>query len=95
MKPVIIARGGPVLFHDPHPDARVTEPPLVLPDDQAVKLACERLLNPQERRRFRALFREAHDRNREGVHTSIRLALARMHDEVTERIRRAQKTATG
>ena len=97
MKPVIVAQGEsiPVIDPDPHPEARWCEPVVVLPDDLVVKAAVERALNPVERRRFRALWREAHDRNHNGVRTSIRLALLTMRREATERIERAAAIARG
>ena len=95
MKPIIISEGQslPLIDPDPHPEARVTEPAVVLPDDLVVKAAVVQALNPIERRRFEALYREAHNRNLNGVRTSIRLALLAMRREVTERIERAEKIA--
>ena len=71
--------------------AAVTSPP----DDMVVKVAAERALDPAERRRFRALWREAHDLNHNGVRTSVRLALLEMRREVVERIERAERIARG
>ena len=39
MKPVIIATGPSVDPRDPHAEARITEPAVVLPDDLVVKAA--------------------------------------------------------
>ena len=97
MNPVVIAKGEsiPVIDPDPHPEARWCEPVVRLPDDYAVKAAVERALDPLERRRFRALWREAHDRNHNGIRTSIRLALLEMRREATARIERAAAIARG
>ena len=95
MNPVIIAKGESVDTRDLHPEARVTTPAVVLPSDLSVKAAVEHALNPVERRRFRALWREAHDRNHNGVRTSTRLALQEMRHEVVERIERAAAIARG
>ena len=95
MKPVIIATGPSVDPRDPHAEARITEPAVVLPDDLVVKARVLQALNPIERRRFESLYREAHQQNHEGVRTSVRLALARMRAELTERIERAEKIARG
>jgi hypothetical protein len=89
MRPVVI------IDPDPHPEARWAEPVVRLPDDMAVKAAVERALNPVERRRFRALWREAHNRNHNGIRTSVRLALLTMRREATERIERAAAIARG
>jgi predicted PP-loop superfamily ATPase len=48
-----------------------------------------------ERRRFRALWREAHNRNHNGIRTSVRLALLEMRHEVVERIEWASAIARG
>jgi hypothetical protein len=93
MKPVIISQSPSVDPRDPHPEARITA--VVLPDDLVVKGAVGRAFNPIERRRFEALYREAHERNHNGVRTSVRLALLAMRREVTERIERAEKIARG
>jgi hypothetical protein len=69
--------------------------PVVLPSDLSVKAAVEHALNPAERRRFRALWREAHDLNHNGIRTSIRLALLEMRREATARIERAERIARG
>ena len=95
MKPVIVAKGESVDTRDLHPEARVTTPAVVLPPDLVVKAAVERALDPAERRKFRALWREAHDRNHNGIRTSIRLALLTMRSEVVERIERAERIARG
>ena len=95
MKPVIIAKSPSVDPRDLRPEARITEPAVVLPDDLVVKAAVARALNPIERRRFEALYREAHNRNHNGVRTSVRLALLAIRREVTERIERAEKIARG
>jgi len=95
VKPVIVAQGESVDTRDLHPEARWCEPVVRLPDDYAVKAAVERALDPAERRRFRALWREAHDRNHNGVRTSIRLALLEMRRDATERIERAERIARG
>ena len=97
MRPVVISKSEsiPVIAPDPHPEARWAEPVVRLPDDMAVKAAVERALNPVERRRFRALWREAHNRNHNGIRTSVRLALLTMRREATERIERAAAIARG
>ena len=91
MKPVILSRGESIPV-DTHAEARVTEPVVTLPDDHGVKLACERLLSPAERRRFRALWREAR-RNGHGVKSAIRAALRRQMEEATERLEKALERA--
>jgi hypothetical protein len=76
MKPVVIvAKGESVDTRDLHPEARITEPVVRLPDDLAVKAAVERALNPLERRRFQALYHEAR-RNGHGVRSAMRAAEA-------------------
>ena len=95
MKPVIVAQGESVDTRDLHPEARWCEPVVRLPDDYAVKAAVERALDPLERRRFRALWRKAHDLNHNGIRTGTRLALLEMRREATARIERAAAIARG
>ena len=68
--------------------------PVVLPDDHQVKRQVEQTLNPIEKRRFQALYREA-QRNGYGVRPATRLALRRLSAEATERIDRAVAIAKG
>lgn len=91
MKPVVIvAKGESVDTRDLHPEARITEPVVRLPDDLAVKAAVERALNPLERRRFQALYHEAR-RNGHGVRSAIRCGLRRLIAEATVRMEVAMK----
>ena len=68
--------------------------PVVLPDDHRVKRQVEQVLNPMEKRRFQALYREAKGLGY-GVRPAIRMALRRMSGEVTTRIEAAMKETAG
>ena len=89
-----MARGEsiPVVPLDPHADARVVEPVVKLPPDLEVKAACEKLLSPAERVRFRLLYREELA-NGFGVRPAIRVALRRQIHETTERLEAALERA--
>jgi hypothetical protein len=76
---------------DPHPEARITEPVVRLPDVVAVKSAVERVLNPAERRRFRALWSDARRDPGCGIRPAIKIALRRMAEEATVRMEAAMK----
>jgi hypothetical protein len=94
MNPVIIANTEsiPVVPLDPHPTARITTPVVPPPDDYVVKRAVETLLDPNERRRFRYLWREA-VRGGAGVRPAIKIALRRQMDEATARLATAMREA--
>ena len=84
---VVIAKGEsvPVVDLDPHPIARITTPVATPLNDHAVLRAVEKLLDPNERRRFRFLWREA-SRGGAGVRPAIKIALQRQMEEVTARL---------
>ena len=93
MKLVIMAKGESVpIGKDPHPEARITEPVVKLDDDHALKLSCERLLNPVEQRRFRFWYTEVRSLGY-GVRPAVRMALRRQIVEATERLEAALKEA--
>ena len=93
MRPVVISKSEsiPVIDPDPHPEARWCEPVVRLPDDYAVKAAVERALDPAERRRFRALWRDARCDPGCGIRPAIKIALRRMAEEATVRIQAAMR----
>ena len=95
MKPVVIAKGESVDARDSHPEARITEPVVRLEDDHAVKRRAELLLNPAERRRFRALWVDARRDPGCGVRPAIKIALRRMAEEATVRIQAAMREVAG
>ena len=87
MIPIAIAKGEsvPVVDLDPHSIARITIPVVTPLDDYAVLRAVEKLLDPNERRRFRFLWREA-SRGGAGVRPAIKIALQRQMEEATVRL---------